>query len=153
MNQLRATFGASDCSKCHEESQFEINIAQRAVLFRRDDRLADDVRQVRPNRVIPIHSHQAQCGTGNETSADTKEPTQNSNDKADNSQINRVDGRVGNWKKHELFPASPQEAKQERRHRVQSHGLTGDEQKSYPGIDVAMLTFEVVQPVPQEIKN
>ena len=53
----------------------------------------------------------------------------------------------------ELFPASPQEAKQERRHRIQNNGLTSDEQKGYTGIDVAMLTFEVVQPVPQEIKN
>jgi hypothetical protein len=67
------------------------------------------------------------CWAGNETSADTKESTQNSNDKADSSQINRVDVRVGDWKKHELFPASPQEAKQERRHRVQNNGLTGDE--------------------------
>src|SRR5881296_1464624 len=121
------------------------------MLFRRYDRFADDVRQVRSNRVIPVHSHQAQRGASYETSADAKEPTENSNDKADNRQINRVDVRVGDWKKHELFPASPQEAKQERRHRIQDNGLTGDEQKGYPGIDVAMLRFKVVQPLAQEI--
>jgi len=60
---------------------------------------------------------------------------------------------VRDWKKHELSPASPQEPKQEGRHRIQNNGLTGDEQKGYPGIDVAMLTFEPVQPVPQEMKN
>src|SRR5438128_5167511 len=121
------------------------------MLLRRDARLATAVTQVRPNRIIPLPSPQAQCVASNQTYADTKEPTQNSNDKADNRQINRVDVRVGDWKKHELFPASPQEAKQERRHRIQDNGLTGDEQKGYPGIDVAMLRFKVVQPLAQEI--
>src|SRR5881227_4328016 len=111
------------------------------------------MREVSSNRVIPIYSHQAQCGSGDETSADTKEPAQNSNNKSDNSQINRVDVRVGDWKKHELFPASPQEAKQERRHRIQDNGLTGDEQKGYPGIDVAMLYFEPVQPTTKQMQN
>ena len=123
------------------------------MLLCRYNRLADDVRKVRADGVIPIHSHQAECGTSNETSADTKEPTQNSNDKADNSQINRVDVRVGNWEKHRLFQAAAQKAKQERRHTIQKNGLPDDEQKGYTGIDVAVLTFEPVQPVPQEIKN
>jgi hypothetical protein len=61
--------------------------------------------------------------------------------------------RVGNWKKHGLFQAAAQKAKQERRQRIQKNGLPDYEQKGYPGIDVAMLTFEPVQPVPQEIKN
>src|SRR5438093_7507899 len=153
MNQLRATFGATDCSECHEESQFEINIAQRAMLFRRYDRLANDVRQVRSNRVIPVHSHQAQRGAGYETPAHAKEPTQNSNDKADNDQINRVDVRVGDWKKHELSRAAAQEAKQKRRHTIQENGLPNDEQKGYPGIDVAILRYEVITPLAQDMKN
>ena len=153
LNQLCATFGASDCSKGHDESQFEINIAQRAVLLCRYNRLADDVRQVRANRVIPIHSHQAQRRAGDETSADAKKSTQDANDKADNHEIDRVDVRVGDWKKHELFPAASEEAKQKSRHRVQDNGLAGDEQNGDAGISIAMLRFEPIQPVPQEIKN
>ena len=76
------------------------------MLFRSDNRLANDMRQVCANRVIPIHSHQAQCWARYETSADSKEPTQNSNDKADNNQINWVDIGVGDWEKHELSPAT-----------------------------------------------
>src|SRR6266480_6995796 len=111
------------------------------------------MREVSSNRVIPIYSHQAQCGSGDETSADTKEPAQNSNNKSHNSQINRVDVRIGDWKKHELFPASSQEAKQQRRHTIQKDGLPYDERKGYSGIDVAMLTFEPIQPVTQKMKN
>jgi hypothetical protein len=56
-------------------------------------------------------------------------------------------------KKHELFPAAPQEAKQKRGHGIQSNGLAGDEQECNSGIDVAMLRFEVIQPLAQEMKN
>jgi hypothetical protein len=31
--------------------------------------------------------------------------------------------------------------------------LTKDEQKGYPGIDVAMLRFEAIQPLAEEMKN
>jgi hypothetical protein len=116
-------------------------------------RFANDMGEVRSNRVIPIHSHQAQCGAGNETSAYTKESTQNSNDKADSGQINWVDVRVGDWKKHELFPASTQEAKQERRHRIQNNGLTGDEQNCDRRIHVTMLRLEPIQPIAKQMKN
>ncbi len=111
------------------------------------------MRQVRSNRVIPIHSHQAQGWAGNETSTDPKEPAQNSNDKADNDQINRVDVRVGDWKKHGLFPAAPQDAKQKRCHRVQNDGLAGDKQKCDAGVSVSMVRFEMVQPITKKVKN
>ena len=83
----------------------------------------------------------------------TPKSAQDTNDKADNHEINRVDVRVGDWKKHELFPAASEEAKQKRRHRVQDNGLAGDEQNGDAGISIAMLRFEPIQPVPQEIKN
>jgi hypothetical protein len=122
-------------------------------LSRRYYRFADDMRQVCPDCVIPIHSHQPQRWAGNKASADSKEPTQDSNDKPDNDQINRVDICVGDWKKHGLFPAAPQEAKQEIRHRVQNNGLTDDKQDGDAGINVAMVRFEVVQPIAKKMKN
>src|SRR5438093_13331937 len=111
------------------------------------------MRQVCPNRVIPIYSHQAQRGAGNETSADSEEPTQNSNDKADDDQINRIDIRVGDREKHQLSPTAPQEAKQEGRYRVQCDRLTGDKQKRDRRINVAMLRFKIEQPAAQKMKN
>jgi hypothetical protein len=60
---------------------------------------------------------------------------------------------VGDWEKHELFPAATQEPKQKRRHRVQNDGLTGNEQEGDAGIDIAMLRFEVVQPLAKQIKD
>src|SRR5947207_15518373 len=109
--------------------------------------------QVCPNRVITTYSHQAQRGDGNETSADSEEPTQNSNDKADDDQINRVDIRVGDREKHQLSPTAPQEAKQEGRYRVQCDRLTGDKQKRDRRINVATLRLKVEHPVAQEMKN
>jgi len=61
------------------------------MLSGRDYRLAYDVREVCSDCVIPIHPHQAQRGTGNETSADAKKAAKNSDDKADNGKVDRVD--------------------------------------------------------------
>ena len=91
LNGLRTSFRAADGSKSHQEPQLEIDVAQSAMLPGRDDRFPDNVRQVRSHCVIPIHSHQAQRRTGNETSAHPKKAAQDSNEKTDNRQIERVD--------------------------------------------------------------
>jgi len=61
--------------------------------------------------------------------------------------------RVGDWKKHELSRAATQEAKQERRHRIQDNGLPGDEQNGDAGINVPMVRFEPVQPITKQMQN
>ena len=94
LDQLCAAFGAADGAQGHNHSELQIDIAQRAMLSCCDDRLANNVRQVRSDRVIPIHSHQAQRWTCDETSAYSKKATEDSNNKADNDQIKRVDVRV-----------------------------------------------------------
>src|ERR1041385_9054950 len=123
------------------------------MLSRCYDRLADNVCQFSSNCVIPIHSHQAQGRTGNETSADTKKPAQNSYEKADNGQIDRADLRVGNWKKHTLSPPAAQKAEQKRRDRVQNDGLTGNEQERDDGVGDSMLRFQMEQPLAEKMKN
>src|SRR5262245_52761806 len=111
-----------------------------------DDRLANNVRQVCSDRVVPIHSHQAQRRTCNETSAYAEKAAQNSNNKADNDQIERIDVRVRDWKKHDSSPTAPQEPEQNRGYSIQGNGLTSYEQDRDDCIKDAMLCFEAVQP-------
>ena len=138
---------------CHDHSELQIDIAKRAMFSCCDDRLANNVRQVRSDRVIPIHSHQAQRRTCNETSAYAKKAAQNSNNKADNDQIKRIDVRVGDWKKHDSSPTAPQEPEQNRGYRIQNNGLTSYEQDGDDRIKDAMLRFEPVQPVAQNMED
>src|ERR1700740_1280673 len=118
-----------------------------------DDRLANNMRQIRSDRVVPIHSHQAQRRARNETSAYAKKAAQNSDNKADNDQIKRIDVTVGDWKKHDLSPTAPQEAKQTRGQRIQSNGLTSYEQKRDDCIKDSMLGFELVPPTAQKVQD
>ena len=94
--------------------ELQIDVAQSAMFSCCDDRLANNVRQVRSDRVIPIHSHQAQRRTCDETSAYAKKAAQNSNNKPDNDQIKRIDVRVGDREKHDLSPTAAQEPEQNR---------------------------------------
>src|SRR6187200_417468 len=93
-----------------------------------DDRLADNVRQVGSDRVVPIHSHQSQRWTCNETSTYAKKAAENPDYKPNNNQINRIDVRVGDWEKHELSPTAPHEPEQERSYGIEDNGLTSYEQ-------------------------
>src|SRR4029453_7394627 len=126
---------------------------QRAMFSCCDDRLANNVRQVCSDRVIPIHSHQAQRRTCNETSAYTKKAAQNSNNKADNCQIKRIDVRIGDWKKHDSSPTAPQEPEQNCGYRIQNNGLTSYEQDGDDCIKDAMLRFEREKPVGKQMKD
>src|SRR4029453_2770168 len=101
-------------------SELQIDITQGAMLSCCNDRFANDVRQVCSDRVVPIHSHQTQSGTGNETSTYPEKTAQNSDNKTDNNQKNRIDVRVGDRKKHLLSPTAPQEPQQTRAYRVQN---------------------------------
>ena len=73
----------------HDQAETQIDIAQRAMTFRRDDRFADDVRQIGPDDEIPIEPDRAQCRTGDETSAHAKESAEHSDDESECDQINR----------------------------------------------------------------
>src|ERR1044071_3031016 len=97
------------------------------MFSRCNDRLADNMRQVSADRVIPVHPHQAQRRTRDETSAYTKKAAQNSNNKPDNDQVQRVNVRMRNWEKHDLSPTATQEPEQSASDRVQNNGLTGYE--------------------------
>src|SRR5215468_10422349 len=123
------------------------------MFSRRNDRLANNVGQVRSDSVIPIHSHQAQRRTCNETSAYSKKAAQNSNNKADYGQIERIDVRVGDWKKHDSSPTASQESEQHRGYRIQNNGLTSYEQDGDECINDAMPRFELVQPMAQKVQN
>ena len=153
LDQLCATFGAADGAHGHDHSELQIDVAKRAMFSCCDDRLANNVRQVRSDRVIPIHSHQAQRRTCNETSAYAKKAAQNPNNKADNDQIKRIDVRVGDWEKHDLSPTAPHEPEQNRGYRIQNNGLTSYEQDGDDRIKNAMLRFEPVQPVAQNMED
>jgi len=60
---------------------------------------------------------------------------------------------VGDREIHELSRAAPQEPKQKRRHCVQNNGLASDKQKGDPGINVAVVRFEPVQPITKQMEN
>jgi hypothetical protein len=60
---------------------------------------------------------------------------------------------VGDREIHELSRAAPQEPKQKRCHRIENNGLASDEQKGDPGINVAMVCFEPVQPITKQMQN
>src|SRR5439155_15693459 len=90
---------------------------------------------------------------GDKTSADAKKSAQDTNDKADNHEIDRVDVNVRDREKHDLPPAAAQEAKQQCRHRIQGNSLPGDEQDCDYRIRVAMPRLQVVQPFAQKVKN
>ena len=80
--------------------------------FCRYHRLSDDVREIGADREIPIQADQAQGGASNETPTNPKESAENPDHKSDNHKVDWADVRPGNWKKHGLFGAAPNEAEQ-----------------------------------------
>src|SRR5262245_44820416 len=123
------------------------------MFSRCDDRLANNMRQVCSDRVVPIHAHQTQRRTCNETSTHAKKAAQNSDEKANKDQIKRVDVGMGGWKKHDSPPTATQKPKQSRGDRIQNNGLTSYKQDGHKRINDAMLRFELVQPVPQNMED
>ena len=67
----------------HDEAEPQIDIAERAMALRGDDRFADDVREIGADREIPVHPDRAQRRTGDETSADAEKTAQDADQKSD----------------------------------------------------------------------
>src|SRR3954463_11263158 len=153
LNDLCATFGAADCPHGHDHSELQIDVAKRAMFSCCDNRFANNVRQVRSDCIIPIHSHQPQRWTCNETSADPKKAAQNPNYKANNDQIKGIDVSVGDRKKHDLSPTAPHEPEQNRSYCIQHNGLTSYKQNGDERINNPMLCFEPEQPVAQSVED
>ena len=61
----------------------QIDVAERAMTFCRDDRFADDVREIGADRKIPMQPDRAQGRPGNETAADAEKSAKDANQKSD----------------------------------------------------------------------
>jgi hypothetical protein len=70
------------------------------------------VREIGADCEIPIQADEAQGGTCDETSSNPKKSAEDPDEKPYNDQVDRADVRSGNWKKHGLFGAAPNEAEQ-----------------------------------------
>ena len=120
-DQLRAHLGATDCPEGHDQTEAQIDIAQSTMTFGRDDRFADDVRQVGADDEIPIQSDRAQSRAGDEASADAEEPAEQADEEADKNEIERVDVRAGDREMHRYSERPPCII---RRSRVVTHSST-----------------------------
>jgi hypothetical protein len=60
---------------------------------------------------------------------------------------------MGDWEKHGLPPPPPQKPEQNGGYRIQDNGLTSYKQDGYKRINDAMLRFELVQPVAQNVED
>jgi hypothetical protein len=61
--------------------------------------------------------------------------------------------RIGDWEKHDSSPTAPHEPEQNGGYRIQNNGLTSYEQDGDDRIKDAMLGFELVQPVAQNMED
>ena len=86
LNQLRTHFRAGDSANCHDKSEAQIDVAERAVTFRRHHRFADDVGQISADGEVPVDADEAKGWSGDKTSADSKESTENADQKPDDDQ-------------------------------------------------------------------
>ena len=100
LDQLRADFRAADRADGHDQAETQIDVSERAMTFRRDDRFADDVREIGADREIPMQPDRAQRRTGDETAADAEKTAEDSDQETDDREIDRADLRVGDRKHH-----------------------------------------------------
>src|SRR3954452_4090252 len=70
------------------------------MTFGGNDRFADDVSEVGADSEVPIDPDGAQRGTGNETSTNPEESTEDANNKPDNHKIDGADVRLRDREKH-----------------------------------------------------
>jgi hypothetical protein len=61
--------------------------------------------------------------------------------------------RVGDREKHDLLRTAPYEPEQNGGYRIENNRLTSYEQNGGECINNAMLRFEPVQPIPQDMEN
>ena len=113
LNQLSANFRSGDGSRGHDEAQLQIDVPERAMALRRNDRLANDVSQVGPDRKIPRQTDDTQSRAGNETSANAEKAAEDADDESDNNEIERTDVGVRDGKLHRIIPSGPAAAGEE----------------------------------------
>jgi hypothetical protein len=104
LNQLSADFRSGDGAGGHDEAQLQIDVPERAMALRRDNRLADDVSQVGPDRKIPGQTDDTQRRASNETSADAEKAAEDADDEPDNDEIERTDVGMRDGKLHRIIP-------------------------------------------------
>ena len=92
------------------------------MLAGRDDRFANNVKQIGSDDKIHGNTRDEQGGAGQKTSANTEKTAEDSNDKTEPNEIGRVDGDVGNGKIH-LFPFPANESNEQRANDFQAHAL------------------------------
>ena len=84
----------------HDQAEAQIDIAERAMAFRGDDRFADDVREIGADGEIPMHPDRAQRRPGDETPADAEKSAHDPDEKPDHDEINRADVRPRDREMH-----------------------------------------------------
>ena len=78
----------------------QIDVAERAMAFGGHDRFADDVREVGPDREIPMHPDRAQRRARDEASPDAEKPAENADQEPDDDEIDRTDVRPRDREMH-----------------------------------------------------
>lgn len=67
---------------------------------RRDNRLSNDVGEIGSDCEIPVQTNGAKRRTSNETSAYTKEPAKDADEKPNDPEVNRTDVRLRDREEH-----------------------------------------------------
>src|SRR5437667_7057425 len=116
-------------------------------------RFTDNVGEIGADREVPIQSDCAQSRPGNETAAYPEKAAENANYESDDNQINRADVRTGDGKKHSLFRAPANQPQQKRGHILENDRLADHEQDGDHGGAVAMVLFQLLQSLTQEMQN
>ena len=145
----------ADRADGHDQAETQIDIAERAMTFRRNDRFADDVREIGADSKIPVQSDRAQRRPGNETAADAEKTAEDSDQKTNDREINRADLRVGDRKHHRNHSERPPCSR--RIKPVVTHfeqdGLPDNQNDGNDGINVDVSFLEIVKPIGQEMQD
>src|SRR6266446_2655975 len=123
------------------------------MLPHRHDGFADNVGEIGADCEIPIQTDCAQSRPGNKTSTYSKKSAQNADYESDDDQINRADVRTRDRKKHSLFRAPTNQPQQKRGHILENHCLADHEKNGDHGVAVAMVLFQLLQSLTQEMQN
>ena len=125
------------------------------MTFRRDDRFADDVREIGADRKIPVQPDRAQRRAGNETPADAEKPAEDSDQKTNDREINRADLRRGDREHHRDHSERPPCSR--RIKPVVTHfeddRLADDQADGDDGVNVDVSLLEVAEPIRQEMQD
>ena len=100
LDELSAGFNAGDGAQHHDAPKFHIDVAQGAMLARRDYGFANDVSEIGADDEVHGDADGIKSGSGNKTSANAEEPTQDADDEANTNQIGGSDVSARNEKVH-----------------------------------------------------